>query len=325
MRKRGKEIVNRGRNAPRQRTLKHDSSNVRNAVLYLVQQKLRQYDGRAAGIKFNKLVFLIYKHFSGATNQELHFDIPYRWYLYGAVVDTAELGGVVSIDHEEDEIRANVHWNGSVPNIDAAVRPEIERDCNDFCEKYPGTDNYDNMLKEHYQWAEIEFQRSFLAWSLIVSKMAYGYSEISVRELGDHLKSLEKNYLEELEPRLTPSFRRLYLCLDGVLSRSSQPGMEELKIIKELMWDFWATFCLFLSIKHHNDISERRLEGYKSRAEQELVAYKRRLNAVLETNYLRSGDYKLDKESLKVLSTLYEIRVLRVIGRDEEYSAPATR
>jgi len=288
---------------------------VRDIVLFLAQRKLLEHDGRAAGIKFNKLVFSIYNEFSGASNPELRFDLPYRWYLYGAVIDTGELGGIIAFDHQ-DEMRSNVIWTGPPPNLDSAAVPEIERLCDAFCSRFPGDLYYGDMLREHYRAAREPFQNAFLEWNLLVGDMIHGSRDISVKELKGHLAALGRDYPDGLEPRLTPSFRRLSLCLDDILSRATVLRFEEVKVMEALMWEFWATFCLFLSLRYNHAISKPRLDSYRERAERELVAYKRRLGAALETRYLdsRAGE-GIDEASMKELASILEPRVLRLMGR----------
>jgi len=86
--------------------------------------------------------------------------------------------------------------------------------------------------------------------------------------------------------------------------------------MEALMWEFWATFCLFLSLRYNHAISKPRLDSYRERAERELVAYKRRLGAALETRYLdsRAGE-GIDEASMKELASILEPRVLRLMGR----------
>ena len=289
---------------------------VRNAIFSIAEDKLRRYDGRAAGIKFNKLVFSIHLAFSKASNPNLHFTLPYRWYLYGAVVDTAELGGVIEIDHEEDEMRSTVRYRGEKPHIDTSVREEIERICDRFCEKYPRTDRYDDMLRENYRSAKLDFQRSFLEWNLLVQDMKHGSVEISNTLLRRYLIDLQHDFPEDLEPRLEPGFRRLAIYIEGLLSRPSSLRMNEVKLIENLMWEFWSVFCLFLSIKYNEDISQRRLAGYRSRSEEELRAYKRRLDTFLVEAYLKDDKEGLDDESLKTLSSLLESRIVHTMEEE---------
>lgn len=155
------------------------------------------------------------------------------------------------------------------------------------------------------------FQSSFVEWNLLLDEMVKGTNEFSAESLRILLNDLSRYYPESLEPRLTPSFRRLCLYVDGVLSRHPPPGMDEIKVIKELMWEFWSTFCLFLSIRYNDHISDKGMDRYRQRAEQKITAYKRRLTAALESAYLSAGEgARLDDESLKTLSSLLEDRIL---------------
>ncbi len=293
-----------------------DPVGVRNATLYIAEEKLRRCDGRAAGIKFNKLVFSIHLAFSKASNTKLHFTLPYRWYLYGAVVDTAELGGVIDIDHEEDEMRSTVRYRGAKPHVDPAVHEEIERICDRFCAQYPRTDRHDDMLRENYKSAKLDFQRAFLEWNILVQDMKHGSVEISNTLLRRYLIDLQRDFPEDLEPRLEPGFRRLAVYIEGLLSRPHPLRMTEVRLVGDLMWEFWSIFCLFLSIKYNEGISQRRLDGYRARSEEELRAYKRRLDALLEEAYLRDDTGGLDEETLKMLSSLLESRTVRALEEE---------
>lgn len=290
------------------------SNKLRNHVLYLAYKNLIQSDGRAAGIKFNKLVYSIYSNFNARRDPKLHFKLPHRWYLYGAVVDSAEVSNLLMFDHE-DEKKSNVTWLGEKLLCRGLIRQEIDSECEQFCRKYRRDFFYSEMLRDHYQYAPMQFQKSFLEWNLLASDMSHGSIEISVDELKTRLSALERDYPDDLEPRLTPSFHRLFIHLDGVLSRSAHLGIHEVAVMRDLMWDFWKTFGLFLSVKHRKNISRGRLQGYQARAERELPAYKRRLDAVLESRYLRSKDpISLDDSSLRLFSSLYEHFIIELIG-----------
>jgi hypothetical protein len=290
-------------------------SDTLNIVLYTAQRTLLEADGRCAGIKFNKLVFSIYARFSKAENPRLRFDLPYRWYLHGAVVEPAGLGGILTIDHPEDEMRSNVLWTGLIPKergCPPEVRSEVQRLCLEFCERYPGESNFQEMLREHYKSAKLDFQRSFLEWNLLISDMVHGSHEISNQELLVRLEQIATDFPADFEPRLTPAFSRLHLCVSGILEQHPRPTFDDLRILKDLFWDFWSTFCLFLSQRYNNRIPPARLRSYHERAERELLAYKRRLSAALSTAYLDgSVTGKIDDDSLKELSSILMSRVLR--------------
>jgi hypothetical protein len=55
---------------------------------------IKRIDARVSGIKFNKLMFKL-----GTIEPRLR--LPYRWYLYGAVLDSSELKGYVEFEHPD--------------------------------------------------------------------------------------------------------------------------------------------------------------------------------------------------------------------------------
>jgi hypothetical protein len=285
-------------------------SNMLELVLYTAQRTLQERDGRCAGIKFNKLVFSIYQKFQEAENPELHFKLPYRWYLYGAVVDFGELHGVVISDHPEDEPRSNVYYTGAPPKASEPARSEIQHECDGFCERYPGDQRYKEMLREHYGSAKEPFQRAFLEWNFLVTDMAKGHEPVSAPALLDRLDALARGFPKEIAPGLGAPFSRLCLALEGVLRRPMPPHLDEIVLIKDMAWDFWSTFCLFLSQRFNENISQPRLAAYKERAGKDLVAYKRRLMAALETVYLDPRNLREpDMGSIRALSSMLAARV----------------
>jgi hypothetical protein len=172
------------------------------------------------------------------------------------------------------------------------------------------------MLRENYKSAKLDFQRAFLDWNLLVQDMKHGSVEISNTLLRRYLIDLQRDFPEDLEPRLEPGFQRLAVYVEGLLSRPSLLRMTELKFVGDLMWDFWSVFCLFLSIEYNEGISQRRLDGYRARSEEELTAYKRRLDTFLEEAYLKDDTGGLDEESLRTLSSLLESRIVRTMEEE---------
>jgi hypothetical protein len=288
-------------------------SNLLELVLYSAHRTLLERDGRCSGIKFNKLVYSIYNKFKSADNPDLHFQLPYRWYLYGAVVDFGELHGVVISDHPEDELRSNVTYTKSTPWYDGPARSEVQRECDEFCDTYPGDLKYKEMLRAHYGAAKLPFQKSFLEWNFLISDMAQGHEPISAPALLGRLNVLARTFPKDIAPGLAAPFSRLCLALEGVLRRPMPPHLDEIVLIKGMVWDFWSTFCLFLSQHFNENISQPRLGAYKERADLELVAYKRRLMAALETVYLDPRNLREpDRESIRALSSI-------LVARVEEY------
>jgi len=291
-----------------------DPIHIRDLVLFTAQRKLVEREGRASGLKFNKLVFHIHRTFMAHDDPDFHFTLPHRWYLFGAVVDTRELNGAIMIDREEDEPTSQVHWSThrDQPPEDHRLTPEIERLCDAFIERFPGDSERTWMLEDHYQSAPLPFQRAFLSWNTMMDDMIHGTIEVSVRKIRSALEGLMNDYPDMMDERLTPSFHRLTLLIDHRLEHIDHITMEEVSIYRHLLWDFWSTFCLSMSEKHYENISPERLEGFRRRTGMEIPAYKRRLNNFLETEYLKMDPGEMDEDSMKVLANLLEIRFLRL-------------
>lgn len=260
-------------------------------VLEKAIDSLRAAEGRAAGLKFNKLVFAVQRELAKSKTRKFHFTVPYRWYLYGAVVDDFALRNLVEFDHPEEELRTNVRWVGgarrSLPRGYEGLADEIEVVCQSFVKEYHGREGLGPMLRAHYQFAPLEFQRKFLEWSLGARDTIDGYAA-DVPEI--HLKLLRgvvESFPSNLEPRLSPPLERLILYVEPLLHGRAPGDLKMLDLCWGAMWDFWSTFCLFLSLKYNEGLSQQRLASFRNRAETDLVAYKRRLNAFLEQQYLK--------------------------------------
>jgi len=251
---------------------------------------LRAGEGRAGGLKFNKLVFELQRELAKSKNKKFHAVVPHRWYLYGAVVDDLALHQLVEFDHPEDELRSNVRWVGgprrALPAGYEGIRDEIEQVCGAFVRKYHGREGIGPMLRAHYENAPLEFQRRFLEWSLTIRDALKGYADDVPETQFKLFRAAVDAYPSDLEQRLSPSFERLVLFLEPLVHGRTPGDLKTLARCGDAMWDFWVTFCLFLSLKHNEGLSPQRLGGFRNRAETELPAYKRRLTAFLEQQYL---------------------------------------
>jgi hypothetical protein len=254
---------------------------------------LQEADGRVAGLKLNKLIYELFRQLSTAKDAALHFTLPHRWYLFGAVIDDRSLASLVRFDHPEDEYKTNAVWVGPAkPRVGDApdgLLEEIEQICAKFAHEYAGPEGIAPMLRDHYRSAPLQFQRDFLEWSLLSREILRGYRPDSPALLQGHFSKMLKSYPADLEPRLTPAFQRLMLFLEPKVANRTSGDLAELEAHAVALWDFWTAFCQFLSISHNHGIPPERLAGFRSRAERELVGYKRRLTAYLEQGYLREA------------------------------------
>lgn len=257
------------------------------AVSRAAIEALTRVDGTASGIKFNKLVYHIHKAFSRAENRSLHFSLPHRWYLYGAVVDLGPLYGSILSRNPEEEMLGDFTWNGGRTALH--VSPDFETEAPNlasaFARKYAGPEGVAPMLREHYSDAPLQFQRDYLEWSLTTDDMVRGRTADSPAAAAALFQKMESSYPRDLEPRLNPIFNRLWLYLDPLVGERGTAELGVLRWQAETVRDFWRVFCLFLSSKYNTDLPREAVEHYQTRALEELVAYKRRFSAFLSHEY----------------------------------------
>ncbi len=293
-------------------------ANLLPVVLHRAVSALQEADGRAAGVKFNKLVMDIYWQLSKAENKRLHFGVPYRWYLYGAVVDDYVVRELVRFDHPEDEMRTNVVWVPDRPprlaRDSEGASEEIDHICAEFARKYAGPEAIAEMLRDHYTHAPEKFQKDFLEWSLSTRAILRGYESDSPDRVRALLRTLSTSYPRDLEPRLTPAFQRLALYLEPIVDERKREDFSTLRLSVDALWEFWATFGLFLSLRHNEGIPADRLAAYRKHAETELEAYKRRLSAFLEQGYLKETKGAFD---LAPLGQFFAAAIRDEFNRDD--------
>jgi hypothetical protein len=254
---------------------------------------LQAVDGRASGLKFNKLVLELFWHLSKSENKAMHFDVPYRWYLYGAVVDDYAVQNLVRFDHPDDEYRTDTIWIGppkpKVPAKAEGLAEEVVVFAQNFATKYAGRDGIPPMLRDHYAKAPLDFQRDFLEWSLLGRAILDGYQDDSPAQTQRAFVKLQTSFPRDLEARLSPAFERLTLYLEPYIAERVPGDLRTLELALDVLWEFWKVFGLFLSIRHLNAIPPDRIDRYRVRAEIELEAYKRRLTAFLQDRYIREN------------------------------------
>lgn len=252
---------------------------------------LQSVDARPSGLKFNKLVLELFWHLASSRNKAMHFDVPYRWYLYGGVVDDYAVHGLVRFDHPDDEYHTDAIWIGPpklrVPTKAEGLMEEVVVFSDEFARKYAGQDGIPPMLRHHYRKAPLPFQRDFLEWSLLGRAILGGYQDDSPAQTNRAFGQLQASFPGDLEPRLTPAFERLTLYLEPYIVERAPGDWRTLHLATEALWEFWKVFGLFLSLQHNYNIPQDRLNRYRARAEIELEAYKRRLTAFLQDRYLR--------------------------------------
>jgi hypothetical protein len=252
-------------------------------------EALIQVDGRASGLKFNKMMYAIHKHLAAGKNKAFHFTLPHRWYLYGAIVDARSIS-TIALFHHEDEFITDVDLvrTRRRRTVEGA-REEIYPFAREFAIRFAGSEGIPPMLREHYLDAPLQFQRDFLEFSLLCRAILGGYSEDSPEGIAKLLGKLEASYPLDFNPKLTTAFNRLTLYLEPRAAQRPFRDLISLKSDFEALWDFWETFCRFLSVKYNEGIPSDRLSYYESKAKEELEAYERRLEAYLRAGYLRES------------------------------------
>jgi hypothetical protein len=255
---------------------------------------LTEADGRASGLKFNKLLYHVHKELGKSKDPNIRFQLAYRWYLYGAATEMRTIADIVGLTHPEDEYRTDVHLLPSATSkphdSPGGFSEEVELICHRFAGTYRGTKGIAPMLRAHYEDAPEDFQRDFLEWSLQARGILGGYILDSPSSTLRMFQTMVKSYPSSLEPRLTPAFHRLAIYLEPLIAERRQGEFAPLRKYAEALWDFWSIFVLFLSVKYNNDIPPPILPAYRERAESELDAYKRRLSAFLQAGYLEESD-----------------------------------
>jgi hypothetical protein len=257
-------------------------------AIYHAAASLKQADGRVAGIKFNKLMFKL-------GNIEPRLRLPYRWYLYGAVLDSSELKGYVEFDHPEDETKTNVR----VPYREPPLPPQltdagekIKEHCEKFVRDFAGSDAFYSMLEDHYRSAPLEFQRAYLRINKALEELSSQRAppgkrfEALHKDAAKSFSKLESAYLKDgiaIEPRMKESALRVFLA-----ARCLVEGGESDKA-RDLLFELWKVFCLFLSARKNENIHPSRLESYLARAEKALEDYRRHLPGELDAIYKEIG------------------------------------
>ena len=261
-------------------------------VCELSVNSLIRADGRASGIKFNKLVCEVHEILSHAEDRAFHFALPRRWYMYGEVVDASQLWDIVrfhSVD-DNDEIGTNVDIvPGGPRSHPPGFEEEVVRIVRNFVAQYPGTEGIEPMLRHHYERAPYPFQQGFLDWYQLTRGILGGYKQDDPEMLTKAFSRLEDRYPVELDDRLTTAFNRLTLFLGPHVDGRRFGDFAELRHQELALWDFWSTFCLFLSVRYNADEPRERIEFFQGRAEREITAYQRRLVALLENEYLKDS------------------------------------
>jgi hypothetical protein len=258
-------------------------------------ENLNRVDGRASGIKFNKLLYYLHKKLSAATNPSMRVDVPYRWYLYGAaaVIESPLLFGTVRVDHPEDEARSNIELVHDFQRAHArepeGLRQESTALARPWAEKYRGEEGVPSMLRDHYLDAPNgpgDFQRAYLEWSLLTRSILTFQRADSLSETTSAFEIMVRTFPAHLEPRLTPAFSQLTMFLEPRVAERKLHDRRALEVDVQAMREFWQTFCLFLSKAFHHHVERESLAYWSGRAESELVIYKRKLAAFLEQGYL---------------------------------------
>jgi|GEM_PF-5829360 hypothetical protein len=248
---------------------------------------LARVDGRASGLKFNKLVCEVHEIMSHATDHAFRFALPRRWYLYGEVVDAAQVWNIVRFQHPDDEFGTNVDIvPGGPRSRPDGFADELGRITKEFAVKYRGPEGIEPMLRHHYERAPYPFQRGFLHWSQLTRGIINGYNQDDTDAVAKAFTRLEGEYPVDLDERLTTAFNRLTLYLGPSVQERRFGDLRGLDRQERVIWDFWKAFCLFLSVKHNSDEPRDEVERFRKHAEVELVAYQRRLVTFLEREYL---------------------------------------
>lgn len=167
---------------------------------------LTRVDGRASGIKFNKLLYFLNQKLSSATNRDLRFDLPYRWYCYGAAIDIHSplVEGLVRVDHPEDEMWSNFTpvQSGQRPREEpAGLRAEVEPLALSWAQRFRGNEGFPSMLREHYVDAPEEFQRAYLEWSLLTRSVLSGHAADKPSEVYAAFREMVRHF-----PNSVPGF-----------------------------------------------------------------------------------------------------------------------
>lgn len=260
---------------------------VKSAVTALVE-----VDGRASGIKFNKLIYAAHKRLSAGGNTDFHFELPHRWYLYGAVSDERALWDFARFHRPDDEVGTDVelmprHRSGW--RTPEGLVEELDPFATEFARRFAGSEGVPAMLREHYVDAPQQFERDFLEWSLLTRSILKGYSEDSPERVASTFQKLETSFEAGFEPRLTPAFNRLALFLKPRVERRPFRDLGALDLDVGAMWDFWQVYCLFLSVRFNVGYSVDRVASFEARAETEADAYKRKIAAFLQAGYLKEA------------------------------------
>lgn len=284
------------RRPPGRRRIPTDRGQDNDAILYMVFKtaidSLVEAEGRASGLKFNKLVFEIHRALPDSPAAEAGFTLPYRWYLHGAVIDAFTVRNLVRFDRpEEDETRMNVYI---APEAEGrpfrddmfSARECVLSICHEFVRQYCQQESHAEMLRDHYQWAPLQFQRDFLDWTLLVEGILSGHN-LDVPDLVlARYDSMVRSFPPDFPPALAAAASRLALYQRPSLLRRRFGEYAELVRALAATWDLWSTFGLFLSTRYNEGIQAQTLARYRQRADTELPAYLRRLGALLEQGYL---------------------------------------
>lgn len=281
-------------------------------------ESLIKVDGYASGVKFNKLVFYLHKKLSESGNRAFRFRLPYRWYLYGAVVDFHPLLGYATARDPDHEMLNDLTWNPGQGRVDGpeGLLDEIVPMAIQFARKYSGREGIPQMLRDHYVDAPLDFQRDYLSWSQLTSDMAYGTLIDSPAVATLAFRNLERDYPTDLDPRLTPLFNRLVLYLDPLVGERRTADLKTLRGQVAVVEEFWRVFCLFLSLKHNSNLEPTTLTRFKERADEELLAYKRRLSAYLNDGYVlnQTGAVEPDDQTDNIGDSLTESAQAELLG-----------
>jgi hypothetical protein len=268
--------------------------NPNRGVLALVSEcavnALAKVDGRASGLKFNKLVSQIHHDFELGHQPAFKFSLPRRWYLYGEIVDAGQVWDIVRFHWQADsdnDFGTTVEMvpgrRGPIPD---GLREELEVTTMTFAKAYRGAKGIDSMLRAHYERAPLPFQRAFLEWNLLTKGVLDGRTQDNPDAILRALARLEGEYPSSLDARLTTAFNRLTLYLGPHVEARRMGAWVELEREQRAIWDFWEIFCKFLTANYNADLPPDQVDYLRAHAEDELVAYQRRLVAFLETAYL---------------------------------------
>ena len=259
-------------------------------ILYTAVDTIKRHEGVVRGLRFAKMVIHIHRELEAAGHL---LRLPRRWYLYGEVPEVWDTpcAGSLEITDPDDELDSIVRWIGRPPKLTGhGLEHEIREMARRFEERFGDETLIPDMLREHYRPAPLEFQRAMLEFWLMVQEIRNYHSPDDQRRTIDTFDRVIRSYdrsAVEIEPRLQTIFMSLSLLEKMRLATRQVGDVAELLDIHSDVWGFWKKFCRFLSVKRSCDISETRLERYRTRAERELGPYLAAMPQIISIKFER--------------------------------------